>query len=146
MLAYPTSFAEVQRVVRPSDILACWTYHLQTVSPEVDALVQKLYADILGPFWWPESKHIEDGYRSLPFPFKEVTLPPFRFVQKWDMNRLAAYMGTWSGSQRFRKETGRDPIGEIRDDLAAAWGDPDQEREVAWTLFLRLGMITGTKP
>ena len=30
--------------------------------------------------------------------------------------------------------------------LAAAWGDPDQEREVAWTLFLRVGMITGTKP
>ena len=62
------------------------------------------------------------------------------------MNRLAAYMGTWSGSQRYRKETRRDPIGEIRDDLVAAWGDPDQQREVAWTLFLRVGMITGTKP
>jgi len=56
------------------------------------------------------------------------------------------YMSTWSGSQRFGKETDRDPIGEFRDDLAAAWGNPDQGREVAWTLFLRVGMITGTKP
>ncbi len=55
-------------------------------------------------------------------------------------------MGTWSSSRRYRIETRREPIGEIRDDLAAAWGDPDQEREVAWTLFLRVGMITGTKP
>jgi len=51
-----------------------------------------------------------------------------------------------SGSWRYRIETRRDPIGEIREELAAAWGDPDQEREVTWTLRLRVGMITGTKP
>ena len=28
MLTYPTSFAELRQVVRPSGILACWTYHL----------------------------------------------------------------------------------------------------------------------
>jgi len=50
-----------------------------------------------------------------------------------------------SGSQRFRKETGRDPIGEIRYELAASRGDPSQERDVAWTLRLRVGMITGKK-
>jgi hypothetical protein len=49
-----------------------------------------------------------------------------------------------SGSQRFRKKTGETPL-TIWDDLAAAWGDPDQVREVAWTLFLRVGMITGKK-
>ena len=67
----------------------------------------------------------------------------FRLVQKWDMDRTAAHLGTWSASQRYRKETGRDPIGEIREELAAAWGDPSQEREVTWTLRLRVGMITG---
>ena len=87
-------YADVRRVVRPSGILACWTYHLQTVSPEVDAVVRRLYADILGPYWPPQVRHIEDGYRSLPFPFEEFTPPPFQLVQEWDMNRLAAYMGT----------------------------------------------------
>ena len=108
-------FAEVRHVVRPGAVLACWTYHLQLVSPEVDAVVHKLYAEVLGPYWPPEIRHIEDGYCSLPFPFDEITAPPFRLVQTWDRNRLAAYMGTWSGSQRYSKATGRDPLGEVRD-------------------------------
>lgn len=134
-------YGEVRRVVRPGGVLACWTYHLQKVSPEIDEVVRRLYADILEPFWSPQIRHIEDGYRSLPFPFEEVTPPRFRLVQTWDLRRLTAYMGTWSGSQSYRKGTGRDPIEEIRDDLTAAWGDPEQEREVAWDLHLRVGRV-----
>jgi hypothetical protein len=59
------------------------------------------------------------------------------------MNRLVAYMGTWSGTQRFRKETGRDPLDEIREELAAAWGDSHKIREVAWDLHLRVGRVIG---
>lgn len=135
-------YAEVRRVVREGGVLACWTYHLQTVSPEVDEVVHRLYSDILGPYWSPQIRHIEDGYRSLPFPFEEVTPPSFRLTQGWDMDRLAAYMGTWSGSQRYRTETGRDPIEPIREELAAAWGDPSRVREVAWDLHLRVGRVT----
>ena len=135
-------YEEVRRVVRPGGVLACWTYHLQTVSPEVDAVVRRLYADILGPFWSPQIRHIEDGYRSLPFPFEEITPPRFCLVQEWDVNRLAALMGTWSASQRFRKETGRDALDEVRDELAAAWGDPSREREVAWDLHVRVGRVS----
>ena len=85
---------------------------------------------------------IEDGYRSLTFPFEEVSPPPFRLVQKLDRNRLAAHMGTWSGSQRYRKETGRDPLEEIREELVAAWGDPDRERDVAWICISWSGYLT----
>jgi ubiquinone/menaquinone biosynthesis C-methylase UbiE len=134
-------YAEVRRVVRPGGVLAGWTYHIQTVSHEVDAVVRRLYADILGPFWSPQIRHIEDGYRSLPFPFEEVTPPRFRLVQTWDMYRVVAYMGTWSGSQQFRKETGRDALDEIRNELVAAWGDPSEEREVVWDLHLRVGRV-----
>jgi hypothetical protein len=51
--------------------------------------------------------------------FEEVMPPPFRLVQELDVEPLAVYMGTWSSSQRYRKETDRDPIGEIREQLEA---------------------------
>jgi SAM-dependent methyltransferase len=136
-------FAEVRRVVRPGGVLACWTYHLQTVSPEVDAVVQRLYTDVLGPYWTPAVRFMEDGYRSLPFPFDEITPPRFKLEQSWNLNHLAAFMGTWSGSCRHRKATGRDPLGEIRDELAAAWGNSDQQRDVTWDLHLRVGRVPG---
>jgi hypothetical protein len=87
--------------VRPGGILACWTYHLQTVSPEVDAVVRRLYADILGPFWFPISgtwKTVNARCRSR---WRRFLPPRDRLVQNWDENRLVAYLGTWWGSQRF---------------------------------------------
>ncbi len=99
-------YAEVRRVVRAGRVLACWTYHIQTVCPEVDAVVHTLYADVLGPYWPPEIRHFEDRYRSLPFPIDEITPPPFRLVQTWDRDRLAAYMGTWSGGSVIATQRG----------------------------------------
>jgi hypothetical protein len=55
------------------------------------------------------------------------------------MNRLAAYMGTWSGSQRFRKETGRDALDEIRDELAAARGNSHKCEKSSGTCTCGLG-------
>jgi hypothetical protein len=63
--------------------------------------------------------------------------PHFRAVVVADAShRLTAIpQGDWARPAR------RDP-----GELTTAWGDPSQEREVAWTLCLRVGIITGTKP
>lgn len=31
---------------------------------------------VIGPYWPPERRHVETGYRLLPFPFTEQTPPP----------------------------------------------------------------------
>ena len=82
----------------------------------------------------------------MPFPFTEVTPPPFEMVQEWNLPRLMSYLGTWSSSQRYRAQVGTDPIDLIRADMEAAWGDPSQMREVVWPLHLRVGIISGTNP
>jgi hypothetical protein len=56
------------------------------------------------------------------------------------------FLGTWSASLRYRTQTGRDPIDEIREELVAAWGDPQQEQQVTWDLHFRVGRIKATKP
>jgi hypothetical protein len=37
----------------------------------------------------------------------------------------------------------RNALDEIRDELIAAWGDPNEEREVARDLHMRVGRIAG---
>ena len=110
-------------------------------APEVDAVVRRLYADVLGPFWLPQVRLVEEGYRTIPFPFEEIEAPAFHLTQRWNLDRLMGCMGTWSASLRYRNETGHDPIDPIRDELTAAWGDPHEVRQITWDLHLRIGLV-----
>jgi SAM-dependent methyltransferase len=132
-------YAEVRRVLRPGGVIACWCYPLHEVTPGVDVVIHRLYNDIVGEYWPPERKIVEEEYRTLPFPFEEVKLPAFAMSLRWDLERMLGYLGTWSSVQRYRKHRGRDPLELIRDDLAAAWGDPRQEHTIRWPLHLRVG-------
>ena len=69
----------------------------------------------------------------------------YKISKSWLTDRLEPHDAEFRLAAVAKRDQMR-PIDEIWDDLAAAWGDPDQEREVAWTLRLRVGMITGTKP
>ncbi len=134
-------YAEVARVARSGSIVAVWCYEMHSISPEVDRIVQKLYSDIVGPDWPPERRLVEEGYRTLPFPFQELVAPPFEMKQVWDLNRVLGYFASWSATQRHRARTGTDPLELIKPELEAAWGDPSLTRDVVWPLNLRIGRV-----
>jgi SAM-dependent methyltransferase len=135
-------YREVRRVTKPGGILAVWSYEMHNITPEIDAIVQRLYSDIVGPYWPPERKIVEEGYRTLPFPFDELAPPRFKMVQSWNLERVLGYLESWSATQRYRKDTGRDPLALIADQLKAAWGDPERERDVVWPLNVRVGRVS----
>jgi ubiquinone/menaquinone biosynthesis C-methylase UbiE len=141
-LDFPRFYAEVRQVAKPDGVLAAWGYKVPSVNPKVDAAVQRLDAEVLLHFWVPETRLAVEGYRTIPFPFDEIGAPPFRMTHQWNLNQLMGFLGTWSASLRYSTQTGRDPMDEIRDELAGAWGDPQQERQVAWDLFMRVGRIS----
>src|SRR5438552_1354663 len=60
-------FADAARVLRPGGVLAVWSYGLTRITPAVDALVQHLYGDVLGSYWEPERRLVEEGYASVRF-------------------------------------------------------------------------------
>jgi ubiquinone/menaquinone biosynthesis C-methylase UbiE len=130
-------FAEARRVVAPGGALVLWTYNLARVSPEVDEVVDRLARQIAGPYWPPERRWVDEEYRTIPFPFPEVEMPPLEHVEHWDLQRLLLYIGTWSACQRYQAATGQDPISLIRGDIEAAWGPAEQPRRVRWPIFLR---------
>jgi SAM-dependent methyltransferase len=131
--------AEARRVLRPGGVVAEWTYADCHVTPEVDAVKRTLYVDLLESYWPPERRLVESGYAELDFPFERIAAPPFDLVAQWDLAAFLAYLRSWSATQRYIKANGSDPVDELADRFAAAWGNADEVRVVRWDLALRIG-------
>ena len=92
-LDFPRFYAEARRVAKPDGILACWGYKVLSVTPEVDAVIQRLDAEVLRHFWLPETRLAVEGYRTIPFPFDEIDTPPFRMTHEWNLDQLMGFLG-----------------------------------------------------
>lgn len=134
-------YPEVRRVLRPGGLFAAWTYRLCTVSPGIDAVVRRLYDGIVGPYWPPERRHVDAGYASLPFPFRELPGPRIPMETSLTLAQYLAYLRTWSAVQRYRAAHGDDPVAQVEADLARAWGEADRPRTVHWPLVVRAGVV-----
>lgn len=135
---------EARRVLRRDGVVAIWGYQLLHVSPAVDEVVERYYHDVVGPYWPPERALLERGFATIPFPFDELSVPPFEMGARWSLEALEGYLASWSATRRFAAAMGRDPLDEVRADLAAAWGEARRERrerEVRWPLRLRAGIV-----
>jgi SAM-dependent methyltransferase len=133
--------AEVRRVLKPGGVFAAWTYADCRVDPAIDAVKDRLYIDLTGPYWPPERVHVENGYRDLPFPFEEIAAPPFAMGMRWNAGQFLAYLRSWSATQRYLRDKGEDPVALIEPDLRAAWGDASILRAVRWEFHLRAGRV-----
>jgi hypothetical protein len=58
----------------------------------------------------------------------------------WSLDDLLGYFRTWSPTRRFIEQNGRDPVDDIADELATAWGDAE-ERLVLWPVRMRVGRL-----
>jgi len=133
-------YAEARRVLKPGGVLAVWAYGINEVEGEsVNQLVNEFYVNTVGPYWPPERALVEAGYRTIPFPFAELTPPAFRMEARWTLEQLLGYFSTWSATNRFIKATGRNPIEPLSTAMLRVWGDPNATRLITWPLLVRLG-------
>jgi hypothetical protein len=86
---------------------------------------------------------VDDGYRSLPFPFEELNPPAFEIRRDWRVADLVGYIGTWSAVWALEQAAGPDRFTAFRRDLATAWerGPAATVRPVRWPLVLRVGRV-----
>lgn len=137
-------FAEARRVLAPGGVLAAWGYSDCRIGvPAIDAVKDRLYVELTGPYWPPERTLIEAGYRTMAFPFAEFAAPEFPMVASWTVEHLIGYFRSWSATQRYIKARGHDPVALVEPDLRAAWGDAEQRRDVRWQFHLRAGRAPG---
>jgi SAM-dependent methyltransferase len=133
-------FNEVNRVLKPGGVLAVWIYAKNRLENQMlDVIVEDYYTNIVGPYWPPERRMIEQGYSTVQFPLPEITTPSFRMEAQWTLDQLVGYFSSWSATNRFIKANGRNPLPALRETLAEVWGDPDSPRLVVWPLTLRVG-------
>jgi len=131
--------AEARRVLRPDGLVAVWSYARSSLSPEVDALVDALHDETLAADWPADREHVLNRYANLPFAFERLPVPEFSMRERWVLAQYQGYLRSWSGSQRYRQRTGNDAVEAMAADLAEAWGDPSQARDVQWPLLVLVG-------
>src|SRR2546428_3243089 len=103
------------------------------------SLVHHFFSAVLGPYWPPERRYVDDGYRSLPFPFEEITAPPLEIRAEWTLANFVGYVETVSAVRALERALGPAPLAEFRRELAGAWGPEGTARPVRWPLALRVG-------
>lgn len=134
-------YADVRRVGKPGAVLALITYGVIEAEPDIDPLIRRFYKDVVGPYWPPERRHVEEGYRSFAFPFEEWTAPPLAIEVQWQASDLIGYVDTWSAVRGLEKAQGREPMEEFQRELQALWGEPQRRRLIRFPLSLRVGRL-----
>lgn len=132
-------YTEVRRVAQPNALLAVWGYGLLKISPELDNIVSHFYHHVVGQYWDAERKHLDQEYRSIPFPFKQLDTPQFKMSLQWDLADLLGYFATWSSVQKMLKLQSANPLDQLAPQLALHWGAPTETRTITWDIYLKAG-------
>lgn len=130
---------EAARVLVGAGVIAAWCYGLCKVDAACDALVDRLYADIVGDYWPPERRLIERRYADIELPGEPIEPPAFDMHVTWRVDDMLGYLRTWSACKRYERDHGSDPVELIEADLASSWGE--EPRDVAWPLTLRVSRV-----
>lgn len=130
-------FTEAKRILKPEGILALWVYNLCSIDPIIDSHIKDFYDNVVGPYWEPERRLLEQNFSTIAFPFAEIQGRSFRMEKRWSREDLLGYLSTWSALQTYRKKTGTDPLQELTQKLQLLWPTNDA-RAVKWTIYPRV--------
>jgi len=132
-------YDEVRRILKPDGIFAILGYGLFYTNPDSDRIIRNFYHETLNGYWDIERKYIDENYKTIPFPFDELSVPTFENHLTWSYEQLTGYIETWSAAAHYRKKNGTNPLDVIRDELRKSWEKSD--KSVTFPLLLRIGQL-----
>lgn len=138
----PAFYQRVRHLTQPNGAIAVWAYGLFKISPQIDATIQEFLLNPIDFYWAAGNRLIFEQYRSLDFPFIELSPPTFTLTVQWTLDRLLGYVGTWSALKRYQAETRIDLISHLRSKLERVWAT-DRLQRVTMDLYLRVGRVAG---
>lgn len=134
-------YPELRRIVKPGAVLALVGYNLLRIDTLTNALIDRLYRDVLGHYWDAERRHVDAAYTSIPFPFPEIPFPGFSMDYTWSKAQFTGYLGTWSALRHFEQKNGFSPLDEtFQAALNRVWAD-GEIKTVRFPIFGRVARI-----
>ena len=134
-------YEEVQRVVRSGGVLAAWSYGSCTAGADIASLLREFEYGLLAPYWDSRRRWVDEGYRTIPFPFAEIPMSAFELRADWSLSQLGEYLRSWSAVDGYRQARGDDPVTPLLDRIVKHWGAPEAIRTVRWPLSVRVGRV-----
>jgi SAM-dependent methyltransferase len=138
----PDFYSEARRVGRDGAIIALVSYGvLRIVDQDVQERFGRFYYDEIGPYWDPERRYVDEGYRTMPFPFEEIEAPELSIDADLDREDFLGYIGTWSAVRKAEQEGRSDLFQSFSSDIVDIWGDNGRPRPVSWPVAVRVGRL-----
>lgn len=136
----PAFYAEARRIATDGAVLSLVSYGVLQLKGPLQERFSRFY-DEIGPYWPPERRLVDDGYRDLSFPFEERQPPAMDIQRAWDLGDFLGYLSTWSAVQRVI-DAGRDDILTVFvRDISELWGDLISKQPVSWPINMRIGQL-----
>lgn len=133
-------YGEVKRTARKHALIVILGYGTLTIAPELDRIIDHLYNNIVGSYWDKERQYVDEGYKTIPFPFTEISTPEFSNSYMWSFDHVVGYLKTWSAVKHYEKQHGINPVSLIENELQHHWGS-EQERAIHFPFLLRMGKV-----
>lgn len=132
-------YKEVQRTLKPGGLLAVIGYNIAKIDAETDKIIKNFYLNITGPYWDKERKYIDEEYKTIPFPYKDLQTPTFTAQYEWELPHLTGFLNSWSAVQHYKdKNNNRNPVDFIEKELRNIWPE-GTKKKVNFPILLRIG-------
>ena len=93
------TFADLERAIAADGVAPAHARTLWRALHREAALDFGERVDFLPPL----RRWVDEGYRTLPFPFNEVAPPPIELTAEWTLREFLGYLDTWSSVGQFTK-------------------------------------------
>jgi len=133
-------YKEVVRVSKPDAVLCAIGYGVLRFHYPIDEVIQVFYKEIVGPYWDSERKYIDEAYKTIPFPFEEISSPELTISYNWTFAQLIGYFNTWSAVKHYMHDKQENPVDIIKPELHRYWGDAPA-LTVHFPVFMRTGVV-----
>jgi SAM-dependent methyltransferase len=141
-LDMPRFYDEVRRVAKPGALFVATVYSDPVLDhPALDRILENYNKVIVGPYWPPERKIVDESYQNIPFPFPEIPTPELKLERTWTLTELSGYLRSWSATVRFTMQNAVDPVIRFEAEMGQIWGDPQKLRHLYWPFTIRAGRI-----